>query len=101
MHRRQFHIGDRVRTIRRLTGIPLRTCGIVVNIFVTAGVYDVRFDGHSHARIVHPDNLERDPTTDPANGVSGSTGGTCENGPVARRAGRSATIGRSRGYRAC
>jgi hypothetical protein len=74
MYRQHFHIGDRVHTIHGLTGIPLGTCGTVVNVFISADVCDIRFDGYGVARIVHPNNLEREPIAKQVNGASGENG---------------------------
>jgi hypothetical protein len=53
-----FRVGDRVRSVRNLTGIRRRTCVYIVLVYVgTTGVYDVDFDGHGLARLVNQTNL--------------------------------------------
>jgi hypothetical protein len=54
----KFHAGDRVRSVRNLSGIRRGTCGQIALVYVGASnVYDVDFDGHGLVRLVSEANL--------------------------------------------
>ena len=46
---RRFHVGDRVRTIRRVLGLPLGSLGTIEEVVPFSNLYDVRFDGQTEA----------------------------------------------------
>jgi hypothetical protein len=52
-------VGDRIRTLEPMPGLPRNSRGVVQEIFPQAGVCVVRFDGRPVPRIVQARHLER------------------------------------------
>jgi hypothetical protein len=53
-----WHMGDRVRTIRPMSGLPLGSVGTIRQVFPAGSFCDVRFDGKLLPRLVHCSGLE-------------------------------------------
>jgi hypothetical protein len=52
-----FHVGDRVRTLRKHGNLPKGSTGIVTRIFEAANCSDVQFDAHPGHRLVANSDL--------------------------------------------
>jgi len=54
-----LRVGDRIRTVEPMPGLPRNSRGVVQEVFAQAGVCVVRFDGRPVPRIVPARHLER------------------------------------------
>jgi hypothetical protein len=53
-----FHLGDRVRTVRKHGDLPKGANGTIIRIFAAADCSDVQFDGRPGHRLVAHSDLE-------------------------------------------
>ena len=55
----RFGVGDRVRTIHPLVGLPIGSNGTICRAVRASNLYGVLFDGEALLRIMHCDYLEQ------------------------------------------